>query len=165
MTRSLIFLSFAAPAEKAAKPKPATQTMAQRQSQVSSRDFAPGKSYTQAANATLAVLRSCGLRGAKAWSIQTWLTISPGSRSASSASNLSDKADRSLTPGSMGASLSRPGTPSRKRAYSHANVTPAKPGQNKSRRGNPNQPGGPDSSPSTALSSDRDDVSVIDLTG
>lgn len=72
--------------------------------------------------------------------------------------------DRRAT-GTTGAVSSRPATPSRKRAYSHANVTPAKAGQNKSRRGNPSQQAGPGSSPSTVLSSDRDDVSVIDLTG
>lgn len=59
----------------------------------------------------------------------------------------------------------RPATPSRKRTYSHANMTPAKTGQHKSHRGNVSQPAGLGSSPSTALSSDRDDTSVIDLTG
>jgi len=65
----------------------------------------------------------------------------------------------------MGNGPSRPGTPSRKRTYSHANVTQAKSGQNKSRRSNESQPAGFDSSPSTTPSSDRDDASVIDLTG
>ncbi|OIW33112.1 hypothetical protein CONLIGDRAFT_162875 [Coniochaeta ligniaria NRRL 30616] len=90
--------------------------------------------------------------------------FSGGSRSTSSSSISSEMFDRRAT-GTMGAGASRPATPSRKRTYSHANVTPAKPGQTKSRRGNPGQPSAFESSPSTVLSSDRDDVSVIDLTG
>jgi hypothetical protein len=156
---------FAAQAEKAAKPKPATQTIQQRQSQVSSRDFAGGETRTNPAYASLVVPRSCELQDPRSWSFKPGLITRPGSRSTSSTSNSSDMFDRGHAPGTMGAAPPRPATPSRKRAYSHANVTPAKSSQNKSRRGNPNQLAGPDSSPPTALSSDRDDVSVIDLTG
>ncbi|KAB5515501.1 SNF2 family N-terminal domain-containing protein [Coniochaeta sp. 2T2.1] len=67
--------------------------------------------------------------------------------------------------GAIGSGEQRPGTPSRKRAFSNANITPARTGHMKNRRSNEHGAGSSDS-PSAALSSDRSDsMSVIDLTG